>query len=550
MKQFHPLLALLATLFLALAAAAQGDEAPTAEPEQDPLVTESQELLAGIWQDVEIRQALDRELESTEGEERLVIQARMGRKEDDILSRLDELTKNLLTQEEKEVEGAAALRKQVEDITRRATQGLERLAAQSEADVEILAAKREEVAPQGQLAFEARLADQNTRIDRYYKALVVHADRIESLGLDPAPVREILAREVFERAETLEGRIDLSLKQIGDLTRQAQESPDDAEIAMRLRAAQRKLEWSTGSLAAAADILAAVGVDAAPYKQLLIRATGEITGDIFDTEVALGLFGQWLEGTKKWALDRGPGFLFKLFLVFLILLVSRALANVARRVVQRALQSSKVNLSKLLRDMIVSVTRNVVLAVGVLIGLSQLGIQIGPLLAGIGIAGFIVGFALQDTLANFASGAMILLYRPYDEGDVIEAGGVFGTVNQMSLVSTTFLTFDHQHEVRRLLRHRRREGRDGADGRRHGEPQGAGGPRAHGEAARAGRLVHEFRGAAVGAHRGLLGSVLGRHPRGEDALRPRGNLDPLPPARRPRVSGREPAEDRQRLKPV
>ena len=70
------------------------------------------------------------------------------------------------------------------------------------------------------------------------------------------------------------------------------------------------------------------------------------------------------------------------------------------------------------------------------------------MLAGLGIAGFIVGFALQDTLANFASGIMILAYRPYDVGDLIDcAGGVFGRVSHMSLVSTTILTLDNQTRV-------------------------------------------------------------------------------------------------------
>jgi small conductance mechanosensitive channel len=94
--------------------------------------------------------------------------------------------------------------------------------------------------------------------------------------------------------------------------------------------------------------------------------------------------------------------------------------------------------------MMVTIVSNSVLLLGVLVGLSQLGVQLGPLLAGLGIAGFIVGFALQDSLANFAAGMMILGYRPYDVGDMIEAAGVFGKVNHMSLVSTTILTIDNQ----------------------------------------------------------------------------------------------------------
>jgi small conductance mechanosensitive channel len=94
--------------------------------------------------------------------------------------------------------------------------------------------------------------------------------------------------------------------------------------------------------------------------------------------------------------------------------------------------------------MIASATGNIVLLFGLLVALSQIGVSLGPLLAGLGVVGFIVGFALQDTLSNFAAGMMILVYRPYDVGDMIEGGGVFGRVNQMSLVSTTILTIDNE----------------------------------------------------------------------------------------------------------
>jgi small conductance mechanosensitive channel len=81
---------------------------------------------------------------------------------------------------------------------------------------------------------------------------------------------------------------------------------------------------------------------------------------------------------------------------------------------------------------------------GVLVALSQLGVEVGPLLAGLGVIGFIIGFALQDTLGNFAAGVMILLYRPYDVGDLIEVAGGSGKVNDMTLVATTILTLDHR----------------------------------------------------------------------------------------------------------
>jgi small conductance mechanosensitive channel len=97
--------------------------------------------------------------------------------------------------------------------------------------------------------------------------------------------------------------------------------------------------------------------------------------------------------------------------------------------------------------MLISWTSKLVMLFGILLALSQLGISLGPLLAGLGVAGFIVGFALQDTLGNFAAGVMILMYRPYDVGDWVDLGGFFGSVHKMNLVSTTLLTLDNQTYV-------------------------------------------------------------------------------------------------------
>jgi small conductance mechanosensitive channel len=74
-------------------------------------------------------------------------------------------------------------------------------------------------------------------------------------------------------------------------------------------------------------------------------------------------------------------------------------------------------------------------------------VSIGPLLAVVGAAGFVIAFALQDTLGNFASGLMILFFRPFDVGDVVDAAGVSGKVTAMNLVSTTIKTFDNKDMV-------------------------------------------------------------------------------------------------------
>jgi small conductance mechanosensitive channel len=85
--------------------------------------------------------------------------------------------------------------------------------------------------------------------------------------------------------------------------------------------------------------------------------------------------------------------------------------------------------------------------IGFIVALSALDVDIGPLLAMIGAAGFVVAFALQNTLSNFASGIMIMFYRPFDVDDVIEVAGISGKVSSLNLVTTTVTTFDNKRMV-------------------------------------------------------------------------------------------------------
>jgi len=95
----------------------------------------------------------------------------------------------------------------------------------------------------------------------------------------------------------------------------------------------------------------------------------------------------------------------------------------------------------------VNIVRKAIFLVGFVVDLSMLEVNIGPLLAAIGAAGFILGFALQGTLSNFAAGIMILIYRPYDVGDFVDVAGTFGKVDAITIVSTTLRKPDNQKVV-------------------------------------------------------------------------------------------------------
>ncbi|MFD0980489.1 mechanosensitive ion channel family protein [Tropicimonas aquimaris] len=122
-----------------------------------------------------------------------------------------------------------------------------------------------------------------------------------------------------------------------------------------------------------------------------------------------------------------------------LLIVARFVRSYARRLFGKI-----PDLSKLLQAFLAMVVYWVTVAIGLMIVLSALGVDISPLFAVVGGASFIIAFAMQDTLGNLAAGLMIMINRPFDEGDYITAGGTSGTVKSVSVVSTTVTTPDNQ----------------------------------------------------------------------------------------------------------
>ena len=122
-----------------------------------------------------------------------------------------------------------------------------------------------------------------------------------------------------------------------------------------------------------------------------------------------------------------------------LLLVARTARALARRWVGRVPA-----VSSLLESFLVGVVFWLVLTIGLLIVLASVGVNVTPLFAMIGGASFILGFAFQDTLGNLASGLMIMINQPFDEGDYVDVGGVSGTVKSVSVVATTVVTPDNQ----------------------------------------------------------------------------------------------------------
>lgn len=125
----------------------------------------------------------------------------------------------------------------------------------------------------------------------------------------------------------------------------------------------------------------------------------------------------------------------------LVLVVGRMVAGLVRRGVRKALTTT--NTDPAIVSFAGSLGYYLVIIVAVLAALKNFGIETASLVAVLGAVGFAIGFALQGSLANFAAGIMLLVFRPYRIGEYVEVGGVAGTVREMGLFSTVMTTPDN-----------------------------------------------------------------------------------------------------------
>jgi len=265
--------------------------------------------------------------------------------------------------------------------------------------------------------------------------------------LDVAADEAYIKNHMIDTAKNASVYLDIAKSDVAGLKASTAMLPEDAELRAQLQVAEVRVKQIASAIQANLDLMATLNIETAEFKQQLVTATGEITSSVFEFDVVRGLAADAGVLFLDTALEKGPDVLFKIILFAFICYVFLKLSKLVRAGVERALNASDAHISRLLRDMILAISGNLVIFVGLMIALSQLGLSLGPLLTGLGIAGFIVGFALQDSLSNFASGLMILFYRPFDVNDTIEAAGVRGRVSHMSLVNTTILTFDNQRLI-------------------------------------------------------------------------------------------------------
>lgn len=279
---------------------------------------------------------------------------------------------------------------------------------------------------------------------KYYESLVSHFGSRRTLGLAFDGLLKQLSPKLYLYAETLAGRIELAAVTIDEVNKRAELDPNNADNKTVLVDLETRHKLNIRRLDAIILVLDNLELDSSDYKAVMLQQSSNLSVSFFSPTAVLSVLKDSWTALKNSFAENAPDLFFRLFLFIGMLLIFRLLSRITRRVVRAASERSSLDMSILLKNILVSTSGGLVMGLGVLMALSQIGISLAPMLAGLGVAGFIVGFALQDTLGNFAAGAMILIYRPFDVDDFVEVTGASGLVKKMNLVSTTIATFDNQ----------------------------------------------------------------------------------------------------------
>lgn len=159
-------------------------------------------------------------------------------------------------------------------------------------------------------------------------------------------------------------------------------------------------------------------------------------------------FQSMLESTPEWmatAQELMTKFGFKIVAAILIFVVGRWVAGILQKLLEKVMTRARVD--RAVVTFTTSLAHWVMMLFVILAALGQVGVETTSLIAMLGAAGLAVGLALQGSLANFASGVLIILFRPFKTGDYIEGAGVEGHVKHIHIFTTQLVTLDNKRVI-------------------------------------------------------------------------------------------------------
>ena len=143
--------------------------------------------------------------------------------------------------------------------------------------------------------------------------------------------------------------------------------------------------------------------------------------------------------------EMGLQFGVQFLLAIVVYFIGNFIIKKVLSLVGKGLEKKKVEIT--LHRFLLSILTTLLKAIQIIIIASMLGIQTASFIAILGAAGLAIGLALQGSLANFAGGVLILLFRPFKNGDAIKAQGYVGSVEEIQIFNTILKTFDNQRII-------------------------------------------------------------------------------------------------------
>lgn len=140
------------------------------------------------------------------------------------------------------------------------------------------------------------------------------------------------------------------------------------------------------------------------------------------------------------------GYAFSLLMALLIFIIGKWIVNKIVAVFGKVLRKVK-GVEETLIKFLENIVYYALMIVVLLTALGKLGVETTSFLAILGAAGLAIGLALKDSLSNFASGVMIILFKPFKVGDFVTAGGVTGSVTEVGIFNSVFTTGDNQKVI-------------------------------------------------------------------------------------------------------
>lgn len=135
----------------------------------------------------------------------------------------------------------------------------------------------------------------------------------------------------------------------------------------------------------------------------------------------------------------------KLIAAIAIFVIGRIIARFIVRMIKKVM--TRANVEQTLRDFLGNILQAIFMVVIVIAALEQLGVNTTSVLAVFAAAGLAIGLAFKDSLSNFATGIMLVLFRPFKTGDFIEAAGVAGVVEHIRIFNTVMRTGDNREII-------------------------------------------------------------------------------------------------------